>query len=1093
MKALPFEVILDWILRELEQRESIFGIHRSLFYEPRQDAPYAVSDCCGHHLSTPIGPAAGPHTQLAQNIVSAWLCGGRFIELKTVQVRDELVIPRPCIDMEDEGYNVEWSQELKLDQSADEYIKAWVLTHILHRLLGFENRVPPGTIFNMSIGYDLEGIKGEPMTRFLDRMKDASAELDAIRAVLRARFPQFADIEIPSQISDSVTLSTMHACPPEEIERIVRYLLDERGLHTTVKLNPTLLGKRRVLGILHEDLGFREIQVPDAVFRHDLRYDRAVELIKSLQRQAAGLKLTFGVKLSNTLAAVNHKGRLPGKEMYLSGRALYPLTINLFRKLVREFNGDLNVSYSGGADALNVSALLACGARPVTAATDLLKPGGYARFLQYLGNLAAEMRDRGVASLDELARNKLANLEQAAAEALVNPRYHKSYYLHGLPRVDSGLGLFDCIAAPCVEQCAVRQDVPEYARLIAQGEYDRALAVVLARNPLPGVTGYICTQLCRTCCTRSASNYDEPVGIRDLKRFAVEKGRVAPPGRDKLGRRVAIIGGGPSGLSVAYFLALSGIQATIFEARNVLGGMMRLAPAFRLPRAIIQEDVERIVRMGVAIEISRPITHPPERLLKDGFDAVYIASGFQKDAPLRIEGIEGKGVVAALDFLEQTRRGNDLELGARVLVIGGGNTAMDAARTAQRLTGHPVTVVYRRTRKEMPAGEEDIEGAFEEGIHLQELVSPIRVVLRGGRVAALDCIRNRLGKPGPDGRRRPIPIEGSEFQIAADSIIVAVGQSADLTFLNGSAVRLRKEGSIKISPATGLAGVPHVYAGGDVVAGPASIVAACADGRRAAEAICTEFGIEFRQWPSVPARLSEKEILDVKGVRARREAQHRAARVPPGQRGGFDLIEATLSEEAARREAVRCLQCSTVCDKCVEVCPNRANRTYHVSPVRLELPRLSCRQDVLVITGETVFQVGQSRQIIHLHDLCNNCGNCATFCVHKGRPHEEKPRLFLNADDFERESLNAFYVENNKGGWIIRRCERGRQSQLAMRSAGGEMIYESDLLQLVISRAEFRIMSMALRKQFRGDLALDEPAEMYVIAQGVIGTLPFLF
>ncbi|MFX1412002.1 MAG: putative selenate reductase subunit YgfK, partial [Promethearchaeota archaeon] len=390
MKVQPFDVLLRWILKELEQNQSIFGIPRLLFYTPREGNPYEL-DLYGHRLATPIGPAAGPHTQLAQNIVCAWLCGGRFIELKTVQIMDELEIPRPCIDMEDEGYNVEWSQELKLEQSASEYVKAWVLIHILRRVLGFED-APFGTVFNMSVGYNLEGIQHPRMTRFMDRLEDASEEVSAIQATLRDRFPQFADIEIPARLTNNVTLSTMHGCPPDEIERIARYLLEERGLHTTVKLNPTLLGKEAVMRILHDDpstslragLGFTDIHIPDRVFEHDLQYDRAVELITTLKEVATARGLVFGVKLSNTLAMANHKGVLPGDEVYMSGRALYPITMNLFHKLAREFDGDINVSYSAGADALNVTATLAAGARPVTAVSDLLKPGGYSRLLQWL-------------------------------------------------------------------------------------------------------------------------------------------------------------------------------------------------------------------------------------------------------------------------------------------------------------------------------------------------------------------------------------------------------------------------------------------------------------------------------------------------------------------------------------------------------------------------------------------------------------------------------------------------------------------------------------------------------------------------------------
>ena len=363
MNVQPFGTLLRRMLKEYAESGSIFGTHKSLFYTPKPDAPYATPDFFGNYLATPIGPSAGPHTQLSQNIISAWLCGGRFIELKTVQIMDELVIPRPCIDITDEGYNVEWSQELKLEQSAQEYINAWAAIHILRRVLGWDAaRTPLGTIFDMSVGYNLEGIKTPRMTRFMNQMADASAELAEIRAILKADFPQFADIGIPNRLTNSVTLSTMHGCPPDEIERIGRYLLEERHLHTVVKMNPTLLGKDRVLSILHDDLGFTEIVIPDAVFEHDISYDKAVKLITALQGVAAAQGLTFGVKLSNTLAMHNHAGRLPGDEMYMSGRALYPVTMNLFDKLLHEFNGNLRVSYSAGADAQNIATILSCGA-----------------------------------------------------------------------------------------------------------------------------------------------------------------------------------------------------------------------------------------------------------------------------------------------------------------------------------------------------------------------------------------------------------------------------------------------------------------------------------------------------------------------------------------------------------------------------------------------------------------------------------------------------------------------------------------------------------------------------------------------------------
>jgi putative selenate reductase len=1084
MQPLPFDRLVAWILEEYEARQSIFGIPDTLFYQPQRDDPYAA-EIYGQCLGTPIGPAAGPHTQLAQNVASAWLCGGRFIELKTVQVLDQLEIPRPCIDAADEGYNVEWSQELSLRESASEYVKAWALIHVLRRLLGADERVPFGTVFNASVGYDLQGIQSPGMTLFLDVLRDASPELERLRAILQRQFPQFADIDMATCISNNVTLSTMHGCPPDEIERIATYLLRERHLHTTVKLNPTLLGKAQVRQILHETLGYHEIEVPDTAFEHDLQYGRAVELIRSLQRVAKEKGLAFGVKLSNTLPVRNHRGVLPGEEMYLSGRALYPVTVQLFYKLVEEL-GPVRISYSAGADALNVAELLACGAYPVTVVTDLLKPGGYGRLGQYLGRLRAEMRECGARDLQALAQDRSGSLARLARDALADPRYRKAYHPYGRPKVASGLELFDCVAAPCIEQCAVCQDVPDYAWWVAQGKPDRAMEAILARNPLPGVTGHVCPQACQRRCTRN--DYDEPVGIRHLKRYAVERGAAggrSVPLHAPTGHRVAVVGAGPSGLAASYFLALNGIETVVYEARDRPGGMLAVAPTFRLPRAVVEGDIARIANLGVRLELARPVEVPPEELLREGYDAVYLACGAGSDAALDLPGIEGQGVYGALAFLEQVSRGEAPEIGPRVAVIGGGNTAMDAARTAQRLIGRPVTVLYRRTRAEMPAEPEEVGALLVEGNELVELVSPVRVERSNGQIVGLTCVRNRLGPTDESGRRRPVPMVEAELEVGADTVIVAIGQRPAAPVLARSALAPAADGRISVDPFTCGTSVPGVYAGGDLVRGPATIVEACADGRRAAEAICSELGVPFARPAFEAATLSELQLGQLKQTRAQRQEQERPATLPVVQRHSFALVEQTLSDEAARREAGRCLQCRELCDKCVEVCPNRANYSYQVAPVAWALPCLAYQRGAVVALEDEPFVVRQRRQIVHVHDLCNECGNCATFCVHEGRPYVDKPRLALSRELFEQMEGDAWYAD----GDCLWRRTGGTLHRLSV--AGEGLLYSDGRIEARLSR-QFRLLSAMAEEAFAGAVSLRTAAEMAVLMDGLQHSLPWL-
>jgi putative selenate reductase len=305
-KLYPVSIqhLVKWMLSELNG-DQLFGIQKDLFFTPDESDPFRMQRY-GQMLETPIGVAAGPHTQLSQNIIAAWLCGARYMELKTVQTLDELEVSKPCIDMQDEGYNCEWSQELKLKQSLDEYLNAWIAVHILKDYLGWNSNQGVGVIFNMSVGYDLAGIMRPNVQQFMDRMENSQDLLNEKLNLIESIYPNIKNLNIPARMTDNITLSTMHGCPPDEIERIATYLIKERKYHTAVKLNPTLLGPEHLRQILNHDLGYEASVVPDEAFEHDLKYPDALNLINNLQTHADKTGVEFGLKLTNTLEVQNH-------------------------------------------------------------------------------------------------------------------------------------------------------------------------------------------------------------------------------------------------------------------------------------------------------------------------------------------------------------------------------------------------------------------------------------------------------------------------------------------------------------------------------------------------------------------------------------------------------------------------------------------------------------------------------------------------------------------------------------------------------------------------------------------------------------------
>ena len=399
----PFAALVRRMFRELDRRQAIFDLPaRSFFFgDPRKDLSVRVH---GHAASTPFGPAAGPQSQLAQNIVLSWLGGGRIVELKTVQIDDELSIPRPCIDVQTVGYNVEWSQELKIEQSLEEYAKASMLVE----MLAASGKLPLApaaapTIYDMSVGYDLAGITSERVQAFIRGMLDARALVERLRSQIPDEYREYRDLDFSSRLSDTLTLSTFHGCPSGEIEKIVEFLLRDVGLHVTIKLNPMLLGKTETLRLLHEELGYRGIRVPDSAFDRDTTWDQAVQFVDRLGRVAANVGLGVGVKFTNTLIVENHRTFFPAgqTEMYLSGPPLHVLAMHLVRRFRRQFGDRYPISFSGGIDRVNFADAVALGLVPVTVCTDLLKPGGYARARGYLQTLVERMDTVRAGNVDD--------------------------------------------------------------------------------------------------------------------------------------------------------------------------------------------------------------------------------------------------------------------------------------------------------------------------------------------------------------------------------------------------------------------------------------------------------------------------------------------------------------------------------------------------------------------------------------------------------------------------------------------------------------------------------------------------------------------
>jgi len=462
--------------------------------------------------------------------------------------------------------------------------------------------------------------------------------------------------------------------------------------------------------------------------------------------------------------------------------------------------------------------------------------------------------------------------------------------------------------SPCEAVCPAGVDVPAYVAHIANGDFDAAFRVHMQHNPLPGICGRVCYAFCETKCQRR--QIDDPIAVRDLKRFmadyAMEHDLAVPPTAERNGRRVAVIGSGPAGLSCSYYLAQLGYEPVVFEALPVAGGTMATGiPEYRLPREILNYDIDRIRRAGTHIELLSPVDDV-DRLFLDGFAAVFIATGAMKGQTLRLGDRIPQGVATGVDFLQAVHLDRRREVGESVVVIGGGNSAVDSARTALRLGAKRVTLVYRRAKHDMPASREEIEEAIEEGIEILDMTSPVEV-LGSSRVEGLRCARMTAGPFDASGRRKPVPLVGEEFVLPASTVIIAVGQRAAAEWMSAAGITVANDGRIHVNPVTRMTSRDGVFAGGDAASGPATVVEAIGAGREAAAAIDRYFGgdgILIRD-----ERVEVATAYDEDAYARERPRQAPVIRSVEERVGSFDEVRGRFRDEQAIEEARRCLRC----------------------------------------------------------------------------------------------------------------------------------------------------------------------------------------
>lgn len=1091
MNPPSIEQLLRFMLSSFEQKGEIFDIPEKLFYK-HWHYHTLYTEKHGHKIHNPIGISSGPLTQLAQNIVTAWLCGARIIELKTVQPNTVDNRIKPSIDIFNGAYNCERSQELSVEQAYDQYLTAWILIHILQHKLSLETykRLDIGTIFTMSLGYTLSDIRSDKMQWFVDKMTDCSQEKAEKISAIKSIYPDVVTLNIPDTISNSFIVNTWKGCSARELEYICKFLVIDKKLHPSIKFSPKLLGFKSVMAILSAEHTF-EAEIKEEDFEDNIQYGEAISLIEDVTKISKEMDLEMTVKISNSLSCKNNTSQIPrsADEVFMSGRALHPIAVNLAAKLQSKFDGLLDISFSGGASASNIVNLIQSGFQTITVCTDLLKPGGPGRLHQYFNTLSKTFANYQAKNIREfilksgnaysVSESALENLRNYAIRTLSDPEYQTNE-LSGLSiKSTRPLHHYDCIKAPCTEASPLNIDTSSYCWFTNKNDANKAINAILADNPMPSVLGMIGDDPSRVNCVRN--NYDYPVLMKEVEGFIAEyepEENTGLPALPENGMNVAVIGGGISGLSCAWYLSRYGFAVDIYEAEEQPGGMVNtIVPSFRITNDALQKDIKRIKNAGIKILANTTIDKERFERIRKSYNYVYVSSGASASEKPDLDTKNAENVYDAIQFLKAVKKNPDFAPGNNIAVIGSNWLAADVARAAIRLVGEDgyVALITPEQEKDLQINLPTLKALQDEEIEIFEKCRAKSFNITGNAVESIETIAVEKIADKRSKKPKYKDVEDSEQVFKFDAVVSCADLVANTKFLDKK--------NLKLKGKTKETAMEHVFAGGLLTNPLSSIMTVIADAKDAAMQISDKAGV------AIPERLFRQEKdVDIEQLKIKKtqvDKPNFPEQTPPEKRTGFEPVVSTLKPIRALKEAARCLHCDTLCNICTEVCPNQAMIGFEVDLNDITIPTITMDEEEFYVSEHDKLDVKQKHQVLVVNDWCNDCGNCTTFCPAAGSPNKDKLRVHFNRDRFNSDTNGLLVIRNDKYHALTLK----KDSNLSMLTENWDaFIFENDDCMAVIDKESFKIQQVSVFNDDENTFRLESLAEMKMLLK-VVKTL----